>query len=253
MRNWPARCSTARCSAWGCEGVVALGMMVVGWVLFAWVSRVVMRNPRGDVLTGVVYHAVRAYAALVHRVRIVGRAHVPAERIPGPLIVVCNHTAGVDPLLVSSAVPFEVRWMMGGDMMSPRFRAIGAWTRVIPVNRKGRDVTSAREALRVLNEGGVVGVFPEGRLERPPGRLLPFHSGVGLLIARSGAPVMPIWITGTPQVDPAWRSLVRRSTSRLTIGPLMRFEPGQTPQAITADLVAWFRDVSGWSGGGPGG
>lgn len=221
-----------------------LGAMA--WLAYAGLCRVVLRNPRGDPLTGVVYHGVRLYGAVVQRLRVRGAAEVPASRTPGPLIVVCNHTAGIDPLLVSGAVPFEIRWMMGLDMMAPSLAWAWAWARVIPVNRKGRDLSGTREALRLLEEGEVVGVFPEGRLERPARRLRAFHTGAGFLIARSGAPVLPVWIDGTPQVDPAWRSLWTRGRARLTFGPLMRFEADQDAAAITRAVREWFERVSGW-------
>ncbi|WP_410961928.1 lysophospholipid acyltransferase family protein, partial [Salmonella sp. SAL4359] len=79
------------------------------------------------------------------------------------------------------------------------------------VDRYGREIAAAREAVRHLQSGGVVGIFPEGNLERPPCHILPFLPGVGLIVHRSGAPVIPVLISGTPQIDPAWSSLWRRS------------------------------------------
>lgn len=220
------------------------------WYIFAWLSwavlaNIVLHNPRGDVATGLIYHAVRLYARLFHRVRVLGAGTIPARGV-GPLIVVCNHTAGVDPLLVSTAVPFEVRWMMGLDMMHPRLALLWEHLRIIGVNRKGRDLAGTREALRHLASGGVVGVFPEGGLERPAHRFRPFHPGVGFLIARSGAPVLPVWIDGTPQVDPAWASLWHRGHAQLTFGPIMRFDRGDSPDAVTGGIRDWFSTVSGW-------
>jgi 1-acyl-sn-glycerol-3-phosphate acyltransferase len=219
------------------------------WLAWALLCEALRHNPRGDAITGLVYHTLRIYVFAFHRLRVSGMENIPLDTRPGPLVVVCNHTAGIDPLLVSAAVPFEIRWMMGRDMMRPDLRALWNWLRIIPVNRKGRDVAGVREALRHLAEGGVIGVFPEGGLERPPYHLRPFRHGVGLLIARSRARVLPVWITGTPQVDPAWRSLRRPSRSRITIGPMMDLS-GRTPDEITATIEDWFRRVSGWPSAG---
>ncbi|HWO94356.1 MAG TPA: lysophospholipid acyltransferase family protein [Dehalococcoidia bacterium] len=215
------------------------------WLAWALLCEALRNNPRGDATTGLVYHALRIYAFAFHRLRVAGMEHVPLDRRPGPLVVVCNHTAGIDPILVSAAVPFEIRWMMGRDMMRTDLRDIWEWLRIIPVNRKGRDFAGVREAIRHLSEGGVIGVFPEGGLERPPRRLRPFRHGVGFLISRSRARVLPVWITGTPQIDPAWASLRKPSRSRITFGPVMDFA-GRSPEEITAEIEAWFARTSGW-------
>src|SRR5690606_15597843 len=110
----------------------------------------------------------------------------------GPLIVVANHTAGVDPILTSAACPFQIRWIMAQDMRLPWLNWFWRWQRVIFVSRTGRDRGSVREALAHLKDGGVIGIFPEGGLERPPRQILPFRRGVGLLIAKAGVPVLPV-------------------------------------------------------------
>lgn len=232
-------------------GVWAILLWGVVWIVWAFACRRIMDNPRGDAATGLALVFIRTYARLVHRVSVRGAEHIPGRSDAGPLIVVCNHTAGVDPLLVQSVCDFEVRWMMGEDMQWDALRGFWEFAGVIGVNRVGRDTTSARIALRHLEAGGIVGVFPEGRLEKPARRLLPFQAGVGLLISRSEAPVLPVWIDGTPNAPTAWGSLFRTSRSRLTIGPRMMLgkdERGNArdAKAITELVRGWFERVSGW-------
>jgi len=219
--------------------------ILLGWVVWAFVARWLLDNPREDPITGVLYRLTQGYCAGVHRLEVSGIEHVPTVRHPGPLVVVCNHTAGVDPLLILSAVRFEVRWMMGLDMMVPGLDAFWRWAGIIAVNRKGRDLAGTREALRHLERGGVLGVFPEGGLERPPHRLRKFHTGVGFIIAQTGAPVLPAWIDGTPVVEPAWASLWHRGHARVRFGPIMRFDDAK-PAEITARIREWFEATSGW-------
>lgn len=221
-------------------------LLVAAWVVWAFVVRRLLDNPRADALTGILLGIVRVYALSVHSLRAEGLRNVPRTRSPGALVVVCNHTAGVDPLLVQVLLPFEVRWMMGRDMRIPQLADFWEFAGVIDVNRTGRDVTSAKVALRHLDQGGVVGVFPEGRIARPRGVILPFHAGVGLLVARSGARVLPALIRGTPEARSAWGSLLRLSRSRVHFGPLMSFD-GRTPAEITDELREWFRHESGWA------
>lgn len=196
---------------------------------------------------GLAYHAGRFYTRVFHGLRVEGVENLPAGKHPGPLIVIANHTAGIDPMLVQSAVPFYVRWMMGKDMMLPAMDAIWDWLEVIAVRRGERDMSAAREGLRHLAKGGVLGVFPEGRLERPPGQIRQFHPGIGLLVSKTGAPILPIVITGTPQVDPAWASLRVPSRSVIRIQPIIRYERGKTsPEQITRELRELFCEWTGW-------
>lgn len=217
------------------------------WGLWAWVARWIMDNPRGDFETGLVWRLLQVYVRVVHRVRVRGTAHVPAEPEPGPMVVIANHTAGVDPLLIQAVCPFFIRWMMALDMRLPAMEWFWRWSEVISVDRDGREVAAAREAVRYLRDGGVIGIFPEGNLERPHRHILPFLPGVGLLISRTGARVLPAIIDGTPQVDPAWSSLWRLSRATVRFLPEISYEgTGLGPAEIAADLRRRFVEASGW-------
>ncbi len=217
------------------------------WLVFALLANRLMVNPRSDVLTGLFYHGARIYCRVVHRLVVEGREHIPASREPGPLIVVCNHTAGLDPVLVQASVPFAIRWMMASKMRLPIFEAFWEWAGIISIDTSGRDLGGVREALRHLRQGGVVGIFPEGAIERPPGVLLPFMHGAGMLISKSGATVLPIAIDGTPYAAKAWGSLWRTSRSRLRVGPTVRFPRSTGAAEIATELETWFRNTTGWS------
>ncbi|MBM4109033.1 MAG: 1-acyl-sn-glycerol-3-phosphate acyltransferase [Phycisphaerae bacterium] len=210
------------------------------WTAWAVLCAVIRDNPRGDFTTGVLYHLIRLHARAIHRLRVAGARHLPSD--PGPLIVVSNHTAGVDPLLIQAACPFEVRWMMGADMMVPAGRALWEHARVIPVDRARGDSAALRDAIRHLRAGGVLGVFPEGGIETPPGTPRPFEPGLGLLIARTGATTLPVVVDGTPRAVTAWGSLFTPSRSRVTFHePIPASALPGTPPEIVADLEARYR------------
>jgi 1-acyl-sn-glycerol-3-phosphate acyltransferase len=122
-------------------------------------------------------------------------------RLPatGPAILVCNHMSGLDPLLLQSTANRVIVWMMAKEFYE--MRSIGWFFRTIeaiPVSRNGRDSTATRAALRALDKGQVLGIFPEGRIE-PDRNLLPFQTGVAMMAMKTGVGVYPAYVDGTPR------------------------------------------------------
>lgn len=233
--------------SWRALGVAA------GVVVFAFIARRLMESPREEPVGGLVMAFTRAYARFVHRLEVEGVEHLPRRRGHGPVLIVANHTAGVDPVLIQSAVPFEVKFMMARDMQPRVLAGLWEWTGVIPVSRDGPDSKAAREAIRWLRTGGldgmggVVGIFPEGGIERPARRLLPFLPGIGLLVLKGGARVLPVVIEGTPYSTTAWGSLYRASRSRVRFLPLIDYTgSGLGAGEIAADLHRRFVEATGW-------
>jgi 1-acyl-sn-glycerol-3-phosphate acyltransferase len=227
--------------------------MLVGLLalaVFGSFARWLLENPRGTVEAGLIWRATEIYTALVHHERVEGAENIPASRTPGSLLVVLNHTAGIDPLLAQSVVPFEIRWIMTADMRHPVLEWFWQFARVIFLDQEGGEVSGAREAIRHVKNGGVLGIFPEGGLERPRRHILPFEPGVGFLIRRTGAPVLPVVIQGTPEVDPAWASLTRSSHSRVRFMPMIDYSNSKMSAAqIAEDLRRRYIEWTGWPAG----
>jgi 1-acyl-sn-glycerol-3-phosphate acyltransferase len=142
----------------------------------------------------------RLVLAALARARLEGREHVPAH---GPLLLVSNHTSLVDPVLLTALFPRPLTFMGKAELFRPRpagmaFRAVGA----IPVRRGQPDRRALEQALATLAGGGVVAVFAEGTRSRD-GVLGRAEPGVGLLAARSGAPVLPVAAIGTERLHRA--------------------------------------------------
>lgn len=187
----------------------------------------------------------RLYALLVHRVRHGGQESLAALG-EEPLIIVSNHTGAADPILIQAGCPFEIRWMMMREMNRGLVDWFTRYGRIILVERNGKDFASTREALRHLSAGGAIGIFPEGGIERPPGVLRRFESGVGFLVARSKATVLPVWISGTPHVDVAMHSLWRRGRARIEFGKPMRFDDVKDSKTIAPAIRDRIAAMSGW-------
>ncbi len=223
----------------------------LGWLVLVGATRLVARplrrGPGGDALSGIMWRVLRGYCRLVHRPTWAGLDLVPDTNRPGGLVVVSNHTSPVDPLLIQAACRFEIRWMMAADLMLPQLAWLWRRQRLIAVARDGSDIGPAREAIRHVRAGGVIGIFPEGRIVRPAGHVRPFHEGVGLIIARSGAPVLLVWVQGTPAPTDITGALFTRSRARVQFVERLEFHEKCDPRAITDDLRRRLARAAGWA------
>jgi len=146
-----------------------------------------------------IYQALRrpARAALGRwfGLRVEGLEHLPAQ---GPYIVAANHHNYLDGVVLASALPVPVSFLVmprvwRATPLHPLLhRQIGS----IMLNLHRPDVGALRRALRVLEQGRVVGIFPEGPFS-VRGRLERGLPGVALLALRAGVPVVPAGINGT--------------------------------------------------------
>jgi len=121
------------------------------------------------------------------------------ERVPtsGPLILAPNHVSFADPPAVGCACKRPLRFMAQAELFRPPiFRSIIRALGSFPVRRGEADTAAIRKAIEILEAGGAVLVFPEGR--RGDGKtLLPANKGVTLLASKSGAKIVPVGIAGT--------------------------------------------------------
>ncbi|MEE2906778.1 MAG: lysophospholipid acyltransferase family protein [Planctomycetota bacterium] len=224
---------------------IALGAplaLVALWQVF--VTPRLRQGPAGDTGVTFVWILLRFYARVVHRLRVEGREHL--VDLKGPLVVVCNHSSPLDPFLVQSATSIFIRWMMATDQMPPDSAMLWQFSRVIPTERHQPAPRAAITAIRLLRQGGVVGVFPEGRLARPAGRVLPFHDGVGELVARTNARVLLACVQGTPVTDSIGAAFLRPSHTRLRFLGVLSWPEGTEPTAITTSLRDRIVEASGW-------
>lgn len=190
------------------------------------------------------------YLRALHRARFEGfdeieRNHGTLLR-EGPLLVVANHTCGLDPVLLQMPIPRRIRWMMWTGQMGVGLGWLWRHLQVLPVAQDGRDLASVRNALRSLREGDVIGIFPEGGIERPPGVLKPFEPGLGVLAARSQAPVLLCLVTGTP-APRVFGSFIRPSRSSVRAIGVFRPEKHESGERFLERLS----EAMQAEGGGP--
>jgi 1-acyl-sn-glycerol-3-phosphate acyltransferase len=163
------------------------------------------------------------------RYEVRGKDHVPTA---GPLIIVANHLNMADPPLLGAAIPRRIHFMAKQELFDSRFGWAMRWFGAFPVRRFEADLAALRAAQGILKEGGVLGMFPEGHRSRGGG-MGPPHPGTALIALRTGAPLLPVGITGTEHVRTPL-VLLQKPRIRVVIG-----EPFRLPQArrITAAQV----------------
>jgi 1-acyl-sn-glycerol-3-phosphate acyltransferase len=169
----------------------------------------------------------RLYCLVWHRLRISGWAPLPPR---GAAILIANHTSGVDNLLLQAGCWRVLGFMVAREFYEwPLIHRFCRLTRCIPVNRDGRDLAAIRAGLRALQEGRVVPIFPEGRIHPRSGRELgPIRPGAAFLAIRSGVPVIPAYIRGTPETSSVFKALLTPSRTFVVYGQpidLSEFKP----------------------------
>jgi len=145
---------------------------------------------------------------LFFRLKVTGQENIPQD---GPFIIVANHSSLLDPVIlgvslrskiifVAAAYLFEIRWL--GYLLRK--------ANSIPIYRENNtnNIKSIKQALKILQRGGVLGIFPEGGVDRQKDDL-PIKAGAAYLATKVGVPIVPIRIKGADKVLPRGAKFIR--------------------------------------------
>ncbi len=151
---------------------------------------------------------------IILRLKITGLKHVPET---GPLVVVINHIAFWDPVVVIAQIPRLAIPMSKAEVFKfPVFGWIVKTGGAIPVHRDEADMAAVKMALKVLKRQGVILLAPEGT-RSPTCQLQQAKDGAAMLALREKAQILPVAITGTHRLKINWKQL-RRAPVNITIG-----------------------------------
>ncbi len=148
------------------------------------------------------------------------------ERVPqtGAVILASNHASFLDPPLVGSGLNRGINYLARESLF--RFPGIGALLRswsAVPVDRDGGGAAGLKAILDRLLAGGGIILFPEGTRTRD-GQLQPARSGIGLIVVKSQAPVVPVRTFGTFEAWGRNQKLPRPKRVAVKYGEPMHFE-----------------------------
>jgi 1-acyl-sn-glycerol-3-phosphate acyltransferase len=192
---------------------------------------------------------------LVYRPQVVGIENIPRS---GALILASNHLSFVDSMVIPMVVPRRVAFLAKSDYFTGT-GVRGTLTRwwfegfgMIPVDRD--DLRSAQTsldlALGVLARGEAFGIYPEGTRSRD-GRLYRGRTGVGHLALTSGAPVVPVALSGTQQLQPVGTRVPHRAKVVVRFGRPLDFRgrfdgvpAGRARRELTDEVMAAIHALS---------
>ena len=161
-----------------------------------------------------------------------GQEHVPKT---GPAILAANHASFLDPIVISLRARRPVRFLVSNAFYrDPRLNRLLRWLGTIPVGGGAGIVRSFRQVTEVIEDGGLLGIFPEGGITRD-GEMKPFRSGAAVLAMRLGVPIVPIHVRGTFDALPRYAKWPRFVPVTLRFGEPMSVPATRKP---TSDDIA---------------
>jgi len=142
---------------------------------------------------------------LIFRLKVTGQENIPQD---GPFIIVANHSSLLDPIIlgvsvrpkvifIAAAYLFKIGWL---GYMLRKFNSI-------PVQREN-DIKAIKQSLKILKRGGVLGIFPEGGIDRQKNNL-PVRAGAAYLATKIGVPIVSIRIKGADKALPRGAKFIR--------------------------------------------
>jgi len=165
------------------------------------------------------YSLSKAIAKTFFNYRVIGAENMIEE---GPCIIAANHCSNLDPPLVGIACKRAIHYLGKKSLLDwPLLGPIFPQLNVIPVDQKNADRSALMGAIRVVKNGGAVLIFPEGS-RSPDGKLQSAQPGIGMIAAKTGAPVVPMRIFGSFEALPKCRRRITCSQVTAVVGaPLL--------------------------------
>jgi 1-acyl-sn-glycerol-3-phosphate acyltransferase len=172
-----------------------------------------------NVAYGILWLLVNAVGTLLFRYRVEGREHVPAQ---GGVLIAANHASYVDIPFLGAGIRRRVWYLGRQDLFLPVLRPALEWLGWIPIRQDRLDRDGFGRAIRLIKEGRVVVIYPEGT-RTPDGALRRGKPGVGVIVAETGCPVIPAYLSGTREVLPAGAKWMSLHPIRVTFGAPIDF------------------------------
>jgi len=152
--------------------------------------------------------------------RVEGKNNIPKK---APYIVVSNHVSYLDPVVIGCSFPHKVSFMAKSELFK---NFLGNWflrsLGVFPIKREAVDISSIKQSIQILNDGKVLGIFPEGTRSRD-GKFKGINKGVIGISVKAKVPIVPVCVEGTYEAWPAGQKFPKLHKIILKIGEPINF------------------------------
>lgn len=197
-----------------------------------WPLSRLVRSPLDTLLYRFAYSFIPTLLRLLFRIKIEGAENIPSA---GPVVIASNHRSNLDPFFLGVSSPRQIHFMAKAELwkVSALGRLISA-AGSFPVSRGAADRQAVRNALSILGQGAVLGLFPEGHRHRD-GNLGTINPGVTLFSLREGVVTIPVIMEGTERV--IRHGLPRLPRVRVTFGAPLEIPGSAMHHAERADVT----------------
>jgi len=175
-------------------------LLVIAFLLFRFVSACKKANQTdwGSPLLNVLEGMNRLFCHRYHRLN---EVTIPLNE-SGPAIVVSNHISGLDPMLMIATSPRP--WL---------FKAVGC----IPIDRSKQADNAMRQAIKALDEGEVLAIFPHGKIHLPEDGQIKMKPGAARLAVKLKCPIYPLLISGVRSPGNVLTPVLLRAEARINV------------------------------------
>lgn len=167
--------------------------------------------------------------------RITGSKNLPKS---GPFIVVANHSSVFDGFILAASIKPKITFMVATYLFKINFyRYILQGVDAIPVQRDGSDISALKKSIKALKQGGILGIFPEGRMKKEEDSTS-VKAGAAYLATKINVPIVPIAIKGAGEALPVGRKWPKLSRIEVRIGkPIITSKTSNKNKKIIEKIV----------------
>ncbi|MEO0453836.1 MAG: lysophospholipid acyltransferase family protein [Verrucomicrobiota bacterium] len=158
-----------------------------------------MRSQYGDPQYYLVQTGLNWYLSVFHHLKVIGKEHIPTDR---GCLIASNHDSFLDPPAVGCTVDPQPCYLARKTLFKPPiFDQLLPKLQAIPVDQENPDMVGLKKIIKATRDGYPVVIFPEGSRSWD-GKLQPPMPGIGLVLAKTNAPVVPTRIFGAHDAWP---------------------------------------------------
>lgn len=197
--------------------LAGLAFGVAGWLV------VVYRRTQYTLAQAPIYLLNQVMSRVLWRTTILGKLAIGPQE---GAVIVCNHRGPIDPAFIGLLTQRSVHWMVAEEycrsgLMAASLRIL----QVIPARRAGVDTAATKLAIRYAQQGDLVGMFPEGRINNSGDLMLPGRPGAVVVALKAKVRVVPCYLSGTPNDGTPFGFFFIPARVRLVVGEPVDLSP----------------------------